>query len=40
MLYYCIARLQPVSGLIYPVLLLETHTCAVVWLPKSCRHLS
>jgi len=35
MLYYCIARLQPVPGLIYSVLLFETHACAAAWLPKS-----
>jgi len=36
MLYYCIARLQAVASLINSVLLLATHTCAAVWLPKSC----
>jgi len=31
MLYYCIARLQPVAGLIYPVLLFATHVHAGKW---------
>jgi len=35
MLYYYIARLQPVAGLIYSVLLHTTHARAAVWLPKS-----
>jgi len=30
MLYFCIARLQPVAGLIYTVLLLATHAHAAV----------
>jgi len=32
----CIAKLQPVAGLIYSVLLLATCTYAAVLLPKSC----
>jgi len=35
MLYCCNARLQPVAGLIYSVLLLATHAHATVWFPKS-----
>ena len=35
MLYYRIARLQTVAGLIYSVLLLTTHGDAAGWLPKS-----
>jgi len=34
MLYYCIAKLQPVPGLIYSVLLLATHAHTAVWLNK------
>jgi len=31
---YCIARFQPVTGLIYSVLLLTGHSDDAVWLPK------
>jgi len=34
MQYSCIARLRPVAGLIYSVLLITTHAVAAVWLPK------
>jgi len=36
----CVARLQPVTGSIYSVLLLTTNAVAAVWLPKSRRHRS
>jgi len=35
MLHDCIARLQPVAGLIYSVVLLATHAYAAELLPKS-----
>ena len=38
MLYYCIARLQLVAGLIYSVLLLATHTYVAVGLRISLLH--
>ena len=37
MLYCCIARLQPVTGLIYSVLLLATHAYAVTENLKKTR---
>jgi len=35
MLYCCIARLQPVAGLIYSVLLFTTDAHTAVWLSKA-----
>jgi len=39
-LYYCTARLSPVAGLIYSVLLLITDAHDDVWLPKPRSQLS
>jgi len=39
MLYYCIARLQPVAGLVYSVLSLATYAHAAVWPLKSRNQL-